>query len=86
MINGNSNCRNFCQWRRRASAKREAASALGVEPNRCLAVEDARNGAAAAVAAGMRVVVVSRDGSMMAPYATVSSVDASEMRSWMGLG
>ena len=64
----------------------EAASALGVEPNRCLAVEDARNGAAAAVAAGMRVVVVSRDGSMMAPYATVSSVDASEIRSWMGLG
>lgn len=64
----------------------EAAAGLGVEPERCLAVEDARNGAASAMAAGMRVVVVSRDGSMMAPYATVSSVDASEIRSWMGLG
>jgi len=64
----------------------EAAAAVDVDPKRCLAIEDAKNGAVAATAAGMRVVVVSRDGSMMAPYATVSSVDASEIRSWMGLG
>jgi HAD superfamily hydrolase (TIGR01509 family) len=63
-----------------------AAVGLGIDAKRCLAVEDARNGAVAAMAAGMRVVVVARSGAMMPPYATVSSVDASEIRSWMGLG
>jgi HAD superfamily hydrolase (TIGR01509 family) len=65
---------------------REAAAGLGIEPKHCLAIEDARTGAESATAAGMRVVVVSRSGSLMPPYATVSSVDSFEIRSWMGLG
>jgi HAD superfamily hydrolase (TIGR01509 family) len=63
-----------------------AADGLGIEPKHCLAIEDARNGAESASAAGMRIVVVSRSGALMPPYATVSSVDSFEIRSWMGLG
>jgi HAD superfamily hydrolase (TIGR01509 family) len=63
-----------------------AAGGLGIEPKLCLAIEDARNGAESASAAGMRVVVVSRSGAIMPRYATVSSVDSFEIRSWMGLG
>lgn len=35
-----------------------AAQKLGLEPQQCLAIEDAPSGVEAAVAAGMRVVVV----------------------------
>jgi HAD superfamily hydrolase (TIGR01509 family) len=36
----------------------EAARRLGVEPNRCVAVEDSRNGILSARAAGMRVIAI----------------------------
>lgn len=63
-----------------------AADRLGVAPEQCLVVEDAAAGAEAAVTAGMRVVVVYREGEIMAGYASVSTVDATLIRSWMGLG
>lgn len=63
-----------------------AAERLGVIPKECLVIEDAASGAKAAVAAGMRVVVVHRDGEFIAGYASVSTIDAGLIRSWMGLG
>lgn len=63
-----------------------AAERLGVAPQHCLVVEDAATGAEAAVAAGMRVVIVHRDGGLVAGYASVSTIDAGLIHSWMGLG
>jgi HAD superfamily hydrolase (TIGR01509 family) len=40
----------------------EAAARLGVEPGRCLGVEDSTNGILSALAAGMTVVAVPRPG------------------------
>ncbi len=62
-----------------------AAAALGVAPAGCLAVEDAVAGADAAVAAGMRVVVVERAGAPPAPgHATVSELNAGLLLTWLG--
>jgi HAD superfamily hydrolase (TIGR01509 family) len=63
-----------------------AANQLGVAPKHCLVVEDAAAGAEAAVSAGMRVVIVHREGELIAGYASVSTIDATLIRSWMGLG
>ncbi len=61
-----------------------AAAGLGVDPAGCLAVEDATVGAAAAAAAGMRVVLVDRGrvGSD-ARFALVSSLDGGLLLSWL---
>ncbi len=62
-----------------------AAEALRVEPAACVAVEDAAAGAEAAIAAGMRVVVVQRPGAPLVPgHATVSEVDAGLLLTWLG--
>lgn len=45
-----------------------AAERLGVRPSECLAVEDSLNGATAAVAAGMRVVVVPNEVTRTQPF------------------
>ncbi|ACO47188.1 HAD family hydrolase [Deinococcus deserti] len=45
-----------------------AASRLGLRPEECVAVEDSLNGATAAVAAGMRVVVVPNDVTRTQPF------------------
>jgi HAD superfamily hydrolase (TIGR01509 family) len=66
----------------------EAARRLGVPPRACVAVEDSGPGAAAASAAGMRVVGVAREpgetGRLLAAGAAlVSSVDADELARWV---
>jgi len=63
----------------------EAARRLGVETAACLVIEDSEHGAAAGVAAGMRTVMVRRDGSISPVYATVSEVDPDQILSWMWL-
>ena len=45
-----------------------AAERLGLRPEECLAVEDSFNGATAAVAAGMRLVVVPNDVTRTQPF------------------
>lgn len=61
----------------------EAARRLGVPPSACLAIEDSDNGAAAATAAGMRTIMVRRDGSISPIYASVSEVTADLILAWM---
>ncbi len=62
-----------------------AAAGLGLDPARCLAVEDAAAGADAAAAAGMRVVVVQRPDAPLVPgRATVSELDAEMLLTWLG--
>jgi len=61
----------------------EAARRLGVAPSACLAIEDSDNGAAAGVAAGMRTVMIRRDGSISPTYASVTEVTAGLILSWM---
>jgi len=61
----------------------EAARRLGVPPSDCIAVEDAEHGAAAAVAAGMRAVMVKRDGSISPNHATVTEIAAALITAWM---
>jgi len=61
----------------------EAARRLGVPPTECIAIEDAENGATAAVAAGMRAVMIQRDGSISPTHATVSELTADLITAWM---
>lgn len=61
-----------------------AAAALRIDPGDCLAVEDSRNGADAAVAAGMRVVCVARYGTMVGNHPTVDTLDADLIMTWLG--
>lgn len=53
-----------------------AAQRLGVPPQRCLVVEDSRQGIAAAVAAGMTVVAVARAGSFALERGDVRPIPA----------
>lgn len=62
----------------------EAARRLKIDPAACLAVEDSENGAAAAAAAGMRVVMVRRDGSVSMSHSTVTGITPELILSWMG--
>jgi HAD superfamily hydrolase (TIGR01509 family) len=61
----------------------EAARRLGIPPSECIAIEDAEHGATAAVAAGMRAVMVRRDGSTSPNHATVSEITADLITAWM---
>ncbi len=61
----------------------ETAARLGVEPAACLAFEDADLGAQSADAAGMRTVMILRDGSMSPRYASVSEITAEMITAWM---
>jgi len=66
-----------------------AAEELRFEPGECLAVEDSGPGAAAAVAAGMRVIGVARDPGQAGPLlsagaALVDRVDGVTIRALLG--
>ena len=61
----------------------EAARRLGVPPTDCIAVEDADLGAESAAAAGMRTVMIRRDGSISADHASVTEITADLISSWM---
>ncbi len=61
----------------------EAARRLGIPPSECIAIEDAEHGATAATAAGMRAVMVKRDGSISPNHATVSEITADLITAWM---
>jgi HAD superfamily hydrolase (TIGR01509 family) len=61
----------------------EAAARLGVAPTACLAIEDADLGAQSAAAAGMRTVMVLRDGSVSPRYASVTEITADLISAWM---
>jgi HAD superfamily hydrolase (TIGR01509 family) len=61
----------------------EAARRLGIPPSDCIAIEDAEHGATAAVAAGMRAVMVKRDGSISPNHATVTEMTADLLTAWM---
>lgn len=70
---------------------RRAARLLGVDPQRCLAVEDSPTGAAAATAAGCAVLVVPSEvdvpaGPRRALRTSLEGVDVAELgRTWRGL-
>lgn len=61
----------------------EAARRLGVPPSDCIAIEDAEHGASAAVVAGMRAVMIKRDGSISPNHATVTEITANDLTAWM---
>ena len=61
----------------------EAARRLGVPPADCVAIEDAEHGATAAVAAGMRAVMIKRDGSISSNHASVSELTFDLLTAWM---
>ena len=61
----------------------EAARRLGVDPSACLAIEDVDLGADAASAAGMRTVIVARDGSVSARHATVALLSPDLLAAWL---
>ena len=61
----------------------EAARRLGVPPTDCVAIEDADLGAESAAAAGMRAVMVRRDGSISLDYASVTEITADVINSWL---
>jgi len=62
-----------------------AAAGMGIPPSRCFAVDDTEIGADAAVSAGMRAVLLARDGSLSARHPTVSHLDAELILHWLGL-
>ncbi len=57
-----------------------AAAGLGIDPRHCVAIEDTEVGADAAVAAGMRVVIVARHPVASDRHSIVSAVDAGLIR------
>jgi beta-phosphoglucomutase-like phosphatase (HAD superfamily) len=61
----------------------EAARRLGVPPTDCVAIEDADLGAESAAAAGMRAVMILRDGSISLDYASVTEITADVINSWL---
>jgi HAD superfamily hydrolase (TIGR01509 family) len=61
----------------------EAARRLGIPPADCIAIEDADLGAESAAAAGMRAVMIRRDGSISADYASVTEITADLISAWM---
>jgi HAD superfamily hydrolase (TIGR01509 family) len=61
----------------------EAARRLGVPPTDCVAIEDADLGAESAAAAGMRTVMIRRDGSISLDHASVTEITADVINSWL---
>lgn len=62
-----------------------AAEGMGVVPVQCLAFDDTELGADAAVAAGMRTVLLARDGSLSTRHTAVSALDPDLILHWLGL-
>ena len=62
-----------------------AAEGIAVPPASCLAIDDTEIGADAAVAAGMRTVLLSRDGSVSTRHTAISLLDADLILHWLGL-
>lgn len=63
---------------------RVAVERLGIEAASSVAIEDSVVGADAAVAAGLRVIVVDRNGTAAGVHPTVSAVDADLLLLWLG--
>lgn len=63
----------------------EAAGKLGLDPALCIAIDDTEVGADAAVAAGMRTVLLARDGSLSMRHTAVSALDPELILHWLGL-
>ncbi|MGB9357215.1 MAG: HAD family phosphatase [Acidimicrobiia bacterium] len=61
----------------------EAARRLGIPPSGCLAIEDADLGAESADAAGMRTIMILRDGEFSAIHASVNELTAELINAWM---
>ncbi len=61
-----------------------AAARLGAEPRQCLAIEDSHHGADAAHAAGMRVLMLLRDGTVSPRFASTADLDAEMVLTLMG--
>ena len=61
-----------------------AAERLGIDPGTSVAIEDTLIGADAAVAAGLRTVIVDRMGLPTGPHPVVSEVDADLLLLWLG--
>jgi beta-phosphoglucomutase-like phosphatase (HAD superfamily) len=65
----------------------EAAARLGVSPSGCVAVEDTASGVVAAMAAGMRVVAVVREGADGSTLATTGARVVERLTPWVvGIG
>jgi HAD superfamily hydrolase (TIGR01509 family) len=63
----------------------EAASAMRVDPADCVAIDDTELGADAGVAAGMRTVLLARDGALSARHPAVSALEPELILHWLGL-
>lgn len=63
---------------------RDAARLLGIDPGSSVAVEDTVIGADAAVAAGLRTVIVNRMGLPTGAHPVVSDVDPDLLLLWLG--
>jgi HAD superfamily hydrolase (TIGR01509 family) len=66
-----------------------ACERLGVEPGNCVAIEDSRHGEAAARAAGMQVVVVSKEaaiGPCLRKANTLADLDEGDWEEILGRG
>jgi len=61
----------------------EAARRLGVPASDCLAIEDADLGAESADAAGMRTIMILREGTFSATHASVNELTAELINAWM---
>ncbi|NNF63845.1 MAG: HAD family phosphatase [Acidimicrobiia bacterium] len=60
------------------------AELMRVPPSACLVIEDSVVGAQSAQAAGMRVVVIARDGVGPSGYPSINDVDAALILEWLG--
>lgn len=62
-----------------------AAEMLGVAPERCLAFDDTEVGSDAAVSAGMKTMLVARNGEVSARHPAIAVLDADLILHWLGL-
>jgi HAD superfamily hydrolase (TIGR01509 family) len=62
-----------------------AAAAIGVDPATCVAIDDTEIGADAAVAAGMRTVLLFRNGALSPRHTVAADLDADLILHWLGL-
>lgn len=62
-----------------------AAAGLGVDPADCIGIDDTEIGADAATAAGMRTVLLLRDGLLSRRHTVTAALDADLILHWLGL-